>query len=171
MFLQWPFIRRRRHRPPILKAIYIATTAGETMRSVTSIRAIAATGLEGDRYSKARGFWQASDACQVTLLSEEELDKAKRGRPRELQSRLDKGHHRRNLVISGINSRQLQGKTFRIGEAIFRYLKPRPPCAYLDKTEGHGISRALGRHSGVCLCVVSSGFCAVGDCLEIIDAD
>lgn len=161
-----------RHRPPpTLKAIYIATAAGETMQSVTSLLAIADCGLQGDRYSEAKGFWKATDACQVTLISEADLNKAKKGQPYELQHKLDLGCHRRNLVIAGINSKDLQGQTFRIGEAVFRYHKPRPPCAYLEKLEGKGISRALGKHSGMCLAVVRAGAMSVGDTLEFIDGE
>ena len=113
------------------------------MQSVASIQAIADSGLQGDRYREGSGFWKATDACQVTLISEDDLSKAKQGRPDELQHKLDYGSHRRNLVITGIKTKDLQGKTFRIGEAIFRYHKPRPPCAYLEKIEGQGISRTL----------------------------
>jgi MOSC domain-containing protein YiiM len=165
--LNWLLLRRH-HAAPTLKAIYIAASAGDAMQSVTSILAITDVGLQGDRYSNASGFWKATDACQVTLISEDDLSQAKNNQVRELQGKLDQGSHRRNLVIAGIKTKQLHGKSFRIGKAIFRYHKPRPPCAYLEKREGHGISRALCRHSGVCLYVVSGGTFSVGDSIEII---
>jgi MOSC domain-containing protein YiiM len=167
MNFNWPFLRRRQG-PPTLKAIFIAASAGEAMQSVETIHAIADSGLQSDRYSEAKGFWQATDACQVTLISEDDLGKAKVGRPKEFQDKLNNGSHRRNLVVAGIKTKELQGQTFRIGEAIFRYHKPRPSCAYLEKIEGQGISRALGKHSGVCLYVVSGGAFSVGEELEII---
>ena len=141
------------------------------MQSVVSIEAIANSGLQGDRYSQGTGFWKATDACQVTLISEDDLSKAKHGRRGELQHKLDHGSHRRNLVVTGIKTKELQGKTFRIGNAVFRYYKPRPPCAYLEKIEALGISRALGKHSGICLHVLSGGVFAVGDPLEIIHSE
>lgn len=139
------------------------------MQSVASSQALADVGLQGDRYSEVRGFWKATDACQVTLISEDDINKAKQHCTSILKKKLDNGIHRRNLVIEGIKTKQLQGKTFRIGEAIFRYQKPRPPCAYLEKIEGKGISRALGKHSGVCLFVIKSGTLSIGDVLEIIE--
>ncbi|MBI1422133.1 MAG: MOSC domain-containing protein [Gammaproteobacteria bacterium] len=163
----WLFPSRRRVAPT-LKAIFIAAKAGEAMQSVARIQAIAAAGLRGDRYSEAGGFWQATDACQVTLISEDDISQAKQGRPAILQDKLDNGSHRRNLVVGGIKTKQLEGKTFRIGQASFRYHKPRPPCAYLEKIEGQGMSRALGKHSGVCLYVIEGGEFSVGDTLEII---
>ncbi|MDR9435375.1 MAG: MOSC domain-containing protein [Thiohalophilus sp.] len=155
---------------PVLKAIYIATAAGTEMQSVDRIQALEQTGLDGDRYSVARGYWQVTEACQVTLISQDDLDKAKKGLSDTLRARLDTGHHRRNLVISHLKTRDLQDKTFRIGDAIFRYHKPRPPCGYLDKIEGKGLGGALGKNSGICVTVVSGGVIAVGDRVEIVRA-
>lgn len=168
MILPWLF-RQHHYKSPTLTAIFISASAGDTMQAVTRIHAIADSGLQGDRYSEAKGFWKATDACQVTLISEDDLRKVKHGYPAEFQDKIDRGSHRRNLVIGGIKTKQLQGKTFRIGEAVFRYHKLRPPCAYLEKIEGKGISRALGKHSGVCLYVVSGGEFSVGDSIEIIN--
>lgn len=140
------------------------------MHFIESVQAIEDAGLQGDRYSEASGFWKATDACQVTLISEDDLNLAKQGRPVMLQDKLHNGHHRRNLVVGGIKTKQLQGKSFRIGQAVFRYHKPRPPCAYLEKLEAQGISRALGKRSGVCLYVIQGGTLSIGDRIEIINA-
>jgi len=164
----WLFSARHRGSPT-LTAIFIAARAGEAVQFLESTQAIEDTGLQGDRYSEASGFWKATDACQVTLISEDDLNLAKQGRPAMLQDKLNNGHHRRNLVVGGIKTKQLQGKSFRIGQAVFRYHKPRPPCAYLEKIEGQGISRALGKHSGVCLYVVQGGILSIGDRVEIIN--
>lgn len=153
---------------PELNAIYIASSAGVEMHPVDRIQALEQTGLSGDRYSMARGFWQVTEACQVTLISEDDLNKAKKGQSDSLRARLDTGHHRRNLVIGNLNTRELQDKTIRIGDAIFRYHKPRPPCGYLDKIEGKGLGGALGKNSGICLTVVRGGMIAVGDRVEIV---
>jgi len=166
----WLFSIRQRRESPTLKAIFIAAKAGEAMQSVASGQALVDVGLQGDRYSDASGFWKSTDACQVTLISEDDLNQAKQGRPAALQDNLDNGKHRRNLVVGGIKTKHLEGKTFRIGQAVFRYHKPRPPCAYLEKIEGQGISQALGKHSGVCLYVIQGGTISIGDTLEIINA-
>ena len=137
------------------------------MQSVSSINAIEGLGLQGDRYSIDSGFWQATDGCQVTLISEDDLNRAKRRLPKALIKKLNEGSHRRNLVVSGIKTKDLQGKTFRIGEAVFCYHKPRPPCGYLDKVEGSGFYRALGKQSGVCLTVITTGTLRVGDALVL----
>jgi MOSC domain-containing protein YiiM len=163
--LSW--LRRKAHlkRQGRLESIFITDAAGEPMRRVDSITALEGQGLEGDRYGAGKGFWKATDACEVTLISEHDLQRAMRRRG---AGNLELGAHRRNLVISGLHTRRLEGREFRIGEAIFSYHKPRPPCGYLDRIEGAGLARALGRHSGVCLKVLQGGRITAGDRLELV---
>lgn len=153
-----------------LGAIFVTTSAGERMRPITSIEALTGRGLKGDRYALNTGFWQVTDACQVTLIGDRDLIQAKKGQSDEIQRKLDNGHHRRNLVINGLHAKQLHDTTFRIGTAVFACHKPRPPCGYLDQIEGDGLCRALARNSGVCLRVLANGRVSVGDTLEILDA-
>jgi MOSC domain-containing protein YiiM len=148
----------------VLDAIFIAASAGEPMHAVESVTAIVDRGLEGDRYATQTGFWQATDSCAVTLITDDDLKHARRRTRLDLES----GAHRRNLVISGIKAQKLEGKTWRIGTALFQYHKPRPPCGYLDRIAGRGMARALGRHSGICIRVIESGVLKVGDRVEII---
>lgn len=160
---------RWRSKQGRLLAIYVTPAAGRPMQTVDSVLAIAGAGLEGDRYAAGAGFWKATDACQVTLISEDDLRHARTGRRPELRERLASGHHRRNLVVGGIRTGRLDGRRFRIGDAVFGFDKPRPPCGYLDRVEGDGMCRALGRHSGVCLRVLRGGTIAVGDTVELLD--
>ncbi|WP_372521739.1 MOSC domain-containing protein [Sulfuricaulis sp.] len=169
MLFNWLGFKRHKRQAPTLKAIFVATSAGEPMRSVNATETISNRGLQGDRYSEDRGHWKSIDGCQVTLITEHDLTQAKKGTEAKFQQALDNGSHRRNLVIAGIKTKNLEGRKFRIGTAIFRYDKPRPPCAYLDKITGKGMCRALSHNSGVCLRVVGGGKLAVGDTIEIID--
>lgn len=137
------------------------------MMPVNSVLAISEVGLEGDRYVNGTGFWKLTDSCQVTLISAHDLEIAKARSSLEF----DQGNHRRNLVISGMKSRSLEGRIFSIGDAIFKYQKPRPPCGYLDKIQGQGMARALGRHSGICLEILRSGQLTVGDEVNLIHED
>jgi len=158
----------RRRRPATLSAIYLSVAAGRPMQAFEAVQAIARRGLEGDRYAERGGHWQASDACQVTLIGSDDLRRAARGQADAIRDKLETGHHRRNLVVDGIRSRALEGRTFRIGEALFAWHKPRPPCGYLDQIEGAGLCRALGRNSGVCLRVLEGGMVRVGDTIDIL---
>jgi len=169
MLFNWLGIKRHKPEAATLKAIFVAASAGDPMKSVNAIEAIANRGLEGDRYSEDRGHWKSIDGCQVTLITEHDLTQAKKGTETEFQQSLDNGGHRRNLVFAGIKTKDLEGKDFRIGTTVFRYDKPRPPCAYLDKITGKSMCRALSHNSGVCLRVVTGGKLTVGDTVEIID--
>ena len=168
MLFDWLNFLRPQRQAPTLKAIFVAASAGEPMRSVNAVEAISGRGLQGDRYSEDRGHWKSIDGCQVTLITEHDLEQAKKSEV-EFQQGLDNGSHRRNLVIEGLKTKNLEGKKFRIGAAVFRYDKPRPPCAYLDQIAGKGMCRALSHNSGVCIRVVSGGRLAVGDAVAIIE--
>ena len=139
------------------------------MLSVASVDALHDAGLKGDRYCTGAGFWKATEACQVTLITEHDLQQAKHRAPPSLGDRLDAGHHRRNLVIAGLKMKDLDGRRFRIGTALFQHQRPRPPCGYLDRVEGDGLCHALGRTSGACIRVLESGRLAVGDALEVLE--
>ena len=151
-----------------LQAIYVSSAAGEPMRSLLQTRAIANAGLEGDRYCSGSGFWRATDACQVTLMTTQQLRRASRRADPTIRAALAAGSHRRNLLIDGLSEPQLRGQRFRLGSAVFRYSKPRPPCGYIDQVAGSGTGKALGRDSGACIEVIESGVIAVGDRVELL---
>lgn len=153
----------RRSAPPLprLTAIFVSSGAGAPMQSLVSVRAFAGQGLAGDRYSEGTGHWHPIESCEVTLISEDDLERARRRIP----IALNHGEHRRNLVIVGIRTHMLEGRIFRIGEARFEYWKPRPPCGYINQITGNNMAKALGRNSGVCLRVLDTGEIRVGDVL------
>jgi Uncharacterized protein conserved in bacteria len=85
---------------------------------------------------------------------------------------LSAGQHRRNLVTSGIELEALLEATFRIGDAVFRGTRRRPPCAYLDTVaEPSGIANALTERGGICADVVEEGDIETGDRVKIVEAD
>lgn len=147
-----------------LQAIYISENAGHKMQDVVYVHAIKDKGLQGDRYFNGTGYWDPVEGCQVTLITEHDLKLASRGN----QLKMDQGQHRRNLVISGIKTSALKDRQFQIGEAIFEYQKPRPPCGYLNQIEGKGMARALSYNSGICIKVIRSGTVRVNDELIIL---
>lgn len=147
-----------------LQAIYVCKNAGEKMQAVNSAYAVADKGLQGDRYFNRTGYWDPVEGCQVTLISEHDLKLARRGN----SLKMDKGQHRRNLLISGIKTSALKDRQFQIGDAIFQYLKPRPPCGYLNQIEGKGMAKALSYNSGICIKVIRSGTVRVNDQLIIL---
>jgi len=164
MFFKWRCFTLNPPPGATLSGIFIAEKAGMPMRAMSNVEAIINKGLSGDRYLNKTGYWDPVEGCQVTLISAHDLKQAKRNS--ELS--FDKGEHRRNLVITGIKTRALEGKEFQIGEAIFSYEKPRPPCGYLNKIQGKGMALALSYNSGVCLRVIKGGRLCVGDAVLIL---
>lgn len=146
-----------------LQAIYTCSKAGEPMQAQPFVEVIAGSGLAGDRYSLGTGHWHPVESCAVTLISEDDLERARR----RLDVHLDQGRHRRNLVVAGVRARDLEGRRVRIGSAVFAWEKPRPPCGYLNQITGENLAKALGRDSGVCLRVIEGGLIRVGDPLLI----
>lgn len=131
------------------------------MRSVDSAEVIAGCGLAGDRYCLGTGHWHPVESCEVTLISENDLLRARR----RLDVHLDRGQHRRNLVVAELRTRDLEGRRFRIGSALFAWQKPRPPCGHLNQVTGENLARALRSNSGVCLRTLEGGIIRVGDAL------
>ncbi len=169
MISDWFGLKRRRQTPATLKAIYIATAAGDPMLPIDSVEAVDGRGLQGDRYCSGCGHWQSIEACQVTLITADDLRTAKHKTSADIESQLDNGGHRRNLIVDGLKTKQLEGRSFAIGSAIFRYDKPRPPCGYIDQVAGKGMGKALNHNSGICIRVVRSGRLTVGDSVTLLD--
>ncbi|MDZ7752824.1 MAG: sulfurase [Gammaproteobacteria bacterium] len=142
-----------------LKAIYLAPVAGAPMEAADAVHAVAGQGLARDRYANGAGHWRATDGCQVTLVTLEDLQAA------EQQSGLcfSRGEHRRNLVVAGIPVAAFRDCHIRIGETRLRFHRLRPPCGYLERMLGPGTMKALAHRGGVGLTVVEDGSIRVGD--------
>lgn len=167
MILDKFLLRRAGGKPACLTDIFISPAAGAAMQSLEAVQAVKARGLLGDRYFRETGHWQNIEACQVTLISERDIQRMiKRNK-----AQVDQGQHRRNLVVSGITMEQLENRCFRIGGAVFAWHRIRPPCAYIDSITEPGMSKTLGLHAGVCLYVLESGLIRVGDPLTLVDED
>ena len=147
-----------------VKAIYIVGEGGAPMLKLDQVKALADCGLEGDRYCKGAGYWTGVDECQATLIAAEDLEKI----AGTTDVRIQNGEHRRNLITSGIRLDSLQGKKFQVGEAIFEYDRPRPPCVYIQKITQPGMTQALMGRGGICARVVRSGLIRVGDSIVVL---
>ena len=126
-------------------------------------------GLRGDRYQKGTGYYSPHDVCEVTLIESEAIEEIHEAYDIDLSD----GRHRRNVVTRGVDVHELLGTEFRIGEAVFRGTRPRPPCAHVEEVaDEEGVTRSLtdGR-GGICADVVTPGTFGVGDQLEITKDD
>ena len=104
----------------IVLSIFIASKAGEPMRSVQSVKAVAGRGLEGDRYYNAEGSFSLGrqGARQVTLINAIFFP----------GSGFQSIESRRNIVVYDVELMWLIGKEFKIGNAIFKGVKYCDPC-------------------------------------------
>lgn len=144
--------------------IFVARDAGGATDRIREVEAVAGAGLAGDRYAAGRGHWKHTDACEVTLVTAEDLARAERLSGLSFAD----GQHRRNLVVSGIPLDAFRHHRVRIGNAVFAYHRLRPPCGYLERLAGRGTGKALGKGAGIGLRVIESGSLRVGDEVSVI---
>lgn len=148
-----------------IEAIFIVAAGGETMQRMPEVQALADCGLEGDRYCQRTGYWTGVDECEATFIQAEHLEEITRSYGVEV----DNGQHRRNMVTRGIRLESLRGRRFQVGEAVFEYARPRPPCSYIEGLTEPGMTRALLGRGGICTRVVISGRVQVGDSINILE--
>jgi MOSC domain-containing protein YiiM len=138
----------------VVEDIYIAKEGSLPMERVVEAHAVENAGLRGDRYLEGTGYWTPlGDVCEVTLIEGEDLDEIERVNGVSVKN----GEHRRNIITRGIRLREMSGSTFRIGEAILEYDRPRPPCKHIQDITEPGMTRALGKRGGICAKVIEGG--------------
>lgn len=134
------------------------------MKRVPEIEAVVG-GLKGDRYQTGTGYWAEYDECQVTLIRLEDIEAI----AAETGIAVTNGEHRRNIITKGIELLDLGGKRFTVGEAVFEYDRPRPPCRYVQSITEPGMTKALGRgRGGICARVIEPGLIKEGDPITVL---
>ena len=132
-----------------------APAAGEPVRRHDSVLLVAGRGIEGDRYAEGLGHW--SDPRwpdqQLTLVEAELAD----------ELGLDAALLRRNIVTRGLDLADLLGRTFRLGTATLRGVRPCDPCRYLETLTRPGLYASLGGRGGIRAEVLEGGTVKVGD--------
>jgi MOSC domain-containing protein YiiM len=147
----------------LVEGIYVTAKGSAAMEQVEEVSTVEGCGIEGDRYCEGTGFWtRYGDVCQVTLIEGEDLDYIEN----ELGIGVGNGEHRRNIITRGIRLSDLRRKTFRIGEAVLEYDRPRPPCRHVQDLSEPGMTRALKNRGGICARVVQAGNIRAGDSIE-----
>ena len=150
----------------ILRGIWISATARDPLLSIAEVRAVPGRGLEGDRYFFERGSFSRwpGKGREVSLIAEEALDAVRAEHGIDLRE----GRSRRNLVTSGIALDDLQERTFRIGTAVFRGVRPCAPCEYLERITEAGVFEALKGRGGLRADVIEEGILHVGDSIDVL---
>ena len=145
-----------------VEAIYLAGERGAPRTAVDRERAVAETGLEGDRYfGHPRGGGRRDPERQVTLIEAEAVDAV-----RATGAPLAPGDARRNVVTRGVRLNELVGRTFRVGEAVLRGIERCDPCSRLTRLTYAGVERDLRDRGGLRAEILESGDIRVGDAVQ-----
>jgi len=157
----------RMDRAGTVEAVFLAPDAGEAMRPVDDVEAVADRGLRGDRYFHERGLYDEREdlpeGADVTLIEREALARA----AADYDLDLDPADTRRNLLTESVPLNHLVGREFRVGEALLVGRQLCEPCGYMESlAENEGVADALVHRGGLEADVVESGAIAVGDAVE-----
>ncbi len=110
------------------------------------------------------------DGCAVTLVASEAIAAVRE----ETGIDVSDGRHRRNVVVRGFGEGMddLLDASVRIGEALLRPTRRRPPCTHVETLAGEdGLASALRNRGGLCCDGLESGPVAVGDEVRIESPD
>jgi MOSC domain-containing protein YiiM len=123
----------------------------EAIGPVTSVKAVAGHGLEGDRhYVTGRS---ARPGQALTLIEAEVLEDVG----------LSGAQSRRQVVVRGVRVNDLVGKRFRVGDVECVGVRICEPCRHLQSLTRPGIIKDLIHRGGLNADIVSSGTISVGD--------
>jgi MOSC domain-containing protein YiiM len=143
-----------------VEGIFVTTAAFQPMIALESARAIAGTGLEGDRYATGVGFYSdGQTGRQLTLIEAEDLERLER----EYGVPLAQHECRRNIVTRGIALAPLIGRRFRIGSVLCEGIRMCPPCNHLEELTRPGPLRGLARSGGIRAHILTDGEIRIGD--------
>jgi MOSC domain-containing protein YiiM len=141
-------------------AIFVAPKSAEEMVSLSTVRAMADRGLEGDRF--LRDSWSAiarSDKA-VSFIEDEVLELA----AEELGLESIAQKTRRNIVTRGVPLVDLLHREFVVGDVRMRGIRLFEPCGHLVQVSKlPGIFKALNHRSGLKAAILSDGIISVGD--------
>jgi len=152
----------------VVEAIHIASDAGEPVRVVEAVHAIAGVGLEGDRYAYGRGHYQdARVSRDLTLVEAEAIEEV----ARESGIALALGETRRNVTTRGIGLNELVGRRFWVGDVLCAGTRLCEPCQYLADLTGKPLLRALVHRGGLRADILRGGVIRRGDTVRPTDAD
>jgi MOSC domain-containing protein YiiM len=147
-----------------VKEIFITPQSAQAMVSVSTVRAFADRGLEGDRFF--RDSWDAvkrSDKA-VSLIEDEVLELA----AKEIDVSAIGILTRRNIVTRGVPLIELLGQEFTVGNVRMRGIRLFEPCGHLVAvTKLPSIFKALEHRSGLKAAVVNDGIIRTGDAITL----
>ncbi len=147
--------------------ICIAEQAGVEMEELEAANLIANVGIEGDRYSIAKGYYSYKPHAdrQVTLIEFETLEALRRDHKIDLAPI----ESRRNLTTRGVPLNHLVGRHFRVGDVVLYGGRLNVPCKYLEELLDKPVFAPLINRSGLNCRIIEGGTIRRGDRIVPID--
>ena len=139
----------------------VARSAGEPAQIVAEVRALAGTGLEGDRHVDGAGTFPSGVPGSALTLIEAEVCES-------FDPPLEPGQHRRNIVTRGIDLNALVGREFTVGEVRCRGMRLCEPCTVVQRYAERPVLRALVHRGGLRADILSDGVVRVGDSVRAV---
>ena len=143
----------------VVVEINVAPRNEELPEPVERVRAVAARGLEGDRYFAPEPREEAERDRDITLIAAEALEALFA----ETGIELSAAASRRNVLTRGIDLNALVGRGFRVGEVECEGLELCEPCSHLQGLTEPGVLRGLVHRGGLRAAIRRGGDIAVGD--------
>ena len=142
-----------------VEGIFIGPVKEELPTPVERVRAVAGSGLEGNRY-----FFQgdAPPGRALTLIAVEALAEG----AAESGIELGAAESRRNVLTSGIDLNALVGVRFRVGDVECVGVELCEPCTTLEGLTRPGVIKAYVHRAGLNADILTDGEIAVGDAVD-----
>jgi hypothetical protein len=146
--------------PGAVEGIWIADSAGEPVRSLHVVRAVAGQGLAGDRHVLGTGTFPSGLPGSALTLIEAEVCES-------FDPPVRPDEHRRNLITRGVELNGLVGREFMIGDLRCRGMRLCEPCRVMDGYASRPLLRALIHRGGLRADILDDGEIHVGDRISV----
>jgi hypothetical protein len=144
-----------------IEAIFVAANAGAPAEPLQSARAVAGSGLEGDRHVAGTGTFPSGLPGSALTLIEAEVCES-------FDPPLEADEHRRNVVTRGIDLNALVGHEFLLGGVRCRGMRLCEPCTVVDRYATRPVLRPLVHRGGLRADIVEDGVGNVGDAIHAV---
>jgi len=150
------------HSTGSVEAIFVAADAGAPAESLQRARALAGSGLEGDRHVAGTGTFPSGLPGSALTLIEAEVCES-------FDPPLEADEHRRNVVTRGIDLNALVGHEFLLGGVRCRGMRLCEPCTVVDRYATRPVLRPLVHRGGLRADIVEDGVVSVGDAIHALE--
>jgi MOSC domain-containing protein YiiM len=145
----------------MIKAIYISKERNGIIEKPVEVEVVAGKGIRGDRYFE--DSHRKSRDYEVTFIESEQVDAFNE----RFKEKIEYWQPRRNVLTQEINLKDLIGKYFQIGSALFEGIESCEPCELLrSRTTQEAFKWFVGR-GGLRAAVVGTGTIRNGDLFEV----